>query len=192
MRKLTVVLVAIGLMAVAGGATAASQYIITNIHQIKPSVRAHLRGQRGPRGLQGSTGAQGAPGLTSVKTVIGNVVDATPCCTDTSIIMATVQCPAGSVAVAGGWSADPNNIAAAPDFIDNAPIGPNGWIVVMLNGDPQHTAGIEPVVTCALGGAAGAADANIARTGTVSVKTELAAARRLLATRAAALKSIRR
>ena len=51
-----------------GGAAAATGYIITNINQIKPSVRAQLRGMQGPRGftgprgLQGQTGAQGQQG----------------------------------------------------------------------------------------------------------------------------------
>jgi hypothetical protein len=40
--------------AMAGGAVAATHYIITSTSQIKPSVRAALRGARGPRGPAGS------------------------------------------------------------------------------------------------------------------------------------------
>lgn len=37
----------------AGGALAASHYLITNIHQIRPNVRRELRGRSGPRGRAG-------------------------------------------------------------------------------------------------------------------------------------------
>ena len=61
----TVVVAMAGLMIFGGGAWAAGKFIITNINQIKPSVRAQLRGapgQRGDKGSQGTPGAQGAQG----------------------------------------------------------------------------------------------------------------------------------
>lgn len=48
--------------AMSGGAYAASRVLITNINQIKPSVRAKLKGKAGPAGPQGPAGAQGAAG----------------------------------------------------------------------------------------------------------------------------------
>jgi hypothetical protein len=48
--------------ALAGGAFAAQHYIITSTKQIKPSVRAALKGQQGTRGATGATGATGDTG----------------------------------------------------------------------------------------------------------------------------------
>jgi Collagen triple helix repeat (20 copies) len=64
----TAAVVAIGVVALAGGADAATHYLITSTKQIKPSVLRQLRGNAGPRGftgprgLQGATGAQGPQG----------------------------------------------------------------------------------------------------------------------------------
>src|SRR5689334_5178382 len=58
--------VAIGVIVGGGGAFAASRYLITSANQIKPSVRAQLRGNRGargPRGPRGLPGVQGQQGL---------------------------------------------------------------------------------------------------------------------------------
>jgi hypothetical protein len=51
-------------LAMSGGALAASHYLITSTKQIKPSVLRHLKGARGPRGARGSTGATGLPGAS--------------------------------------------------------------------------------------------------------------------------------
>jgi len=72
MKRTTILAAVIALSVLAAGAGAASHFVITNIGQVKPSVRAQLRGNHGPRGFtgaqgpagpQGPTGAQGPPGI---------------------------------------------------------------------------------------------------------------------------------
>jgi hypothetical protein len=59
----TTVLAVIAIMlATTGGAYAAGRYVITSVTQIKPNVRAALRGNAGPAGKNGAAGAVGAPG----------------------------------------------------------------------------------------------------------------------------------
>ena len=69
-RTIAIVAVVAALLG-GGGASAASRYLITNINQIKPSVRKQLRtpaaivvSLQGPRGPRGATGLQGEHGAT--------------------------------------------------------------------------------------------------------------------------------
>ena len=59
--------VAVGVVIGGGSAFAASRYIITSVNQIKPSVRAQLRGSRGPTGARGAQGVRGAQGLAGLQ-----------------------------------------------------------------------------------------------------------------------------
>jgi hypothetical protein len=61
-RKLAVAVAVVGALALAAGAGAAGRWVVSNINQIKPSVRHQLRGNTGPPGSQGPQGPQGAPG----------------------------------------------------------------------------------------------------------------------------------
>src|ERR1700704_4470693 len=49
-------------LSMAGGAFAASHYLITSTKQISPKVLGKLKGRRGPAGPQGPTGAIGPQG----------------------------------------------------------------------------------------------------------------------------------
>lgn len=61
----------VGTLAFAGGAVGASHYLISSLNQIKPSVRAQLRGTNGATGARGATGTTGATGAQGIQGIQG-------------------------------------------------------------------------------------------------------------------------
>ena len=111
MRRFTAGVAVVAVLAFAGGATAASRWVVSNLNQIKPSVRAQLR-TRGPQGPQGPQGAQGPAGPAGVSST-SNIQDAaasSPICAFGSgscdVASATASCPAGSYVVGGSANVD--------------------------------------------------------------------------------------
>lgn len=144
----TAATVAIALLG-GGGALAASRYLITSVNQVKPSVRAALRGhagKRGPAGPQGPTGPAGPAGAVSAETeVIGNLVTISP---GTPVNVSEAVCPAGHLLLAGGWK----GLTADVTISDSAPTTVNGavaWAVAAaLNDAASETETFEAVAVC--------------------------------------------
>lgn len=84
------------------GSAIAGGYIITSTHQIKPSVKRALKGNRGPQGHQGAQGVQGPPGPVVVNRLTR--VDASGVIAAGAVSHITASCPAGMGAVSGVWS----------------------------------------------------------------------------------------
>lgn len=158
MRKVAVAAAVIGALAAAGGAGAAGRWVITNINQIKPTVRHQLRGNTGPRGPQGpqgsvgpqgpaggqgSTGAQGlqgpeGPAGPQSLTLTGVWSSATLATGATQSI--TASCPPGDDVVTGGWETSqfppPPGLAIDYDYPaeDTSGGGNAEWYVLAYNG----------------------------------------------------------
>jgi hypothetical protein len=100
MRRLSppLVLSVIAVVLALGGTAVASRYLITSTKQIKPSVRAKLKGNRGTQGAQGAQGVQGPQGVPGTSGVLGLVAIDSP----------EVSIPAGSTS----YSADPTSLRA--------------------------------------------------------------------------------
>jgi hypothetical protein len=166
-RKFTVGIAVVVALVVAGGAGAASQFVITSTHQIKPSVLAKLRGHRGPRGRRGlagpagtagQTGAPGASGLVSMVPAVGPVTTAPPLTNTSVTVEATVACPTGTTAVSGGWAPDQTHPPLLATIVASVPDNQiNGWAVELFNDDTNDPAAFEAVVNCAVRPAASAA-----------------------------------
>ncbi len=100
MRKGILIGAAAALLFTSGAA--ASGYLITNIGQIKPSVRSQLRGRRGPRGHPGPQGAIGVAGTFSAADVETVDSPAGPLFPGSEFVP-VAWCPAGDVVIGGGY-----------------------------------------------------------------------------------------
>ena len=132
MKRTTIVAAAlVALALIAASAGAATRFLITNIGQIKPSVRAQLRGHQGHRGLTGPQGPPGAQGIPGPKGNAGPQGDPGSAVaygafagssTGVSISGPVKNLSAGNVSRAGagaycfsGLSFTPNNVVATLD-----------------------------------------------------------------------------
>jgi hypothetical protein len=71
MRVRTLIIAVLASLLVVASAGAATHYLITSTHQIKPSVLAQLKGNRGYRGYTGATGSRGATGVAGAQGATG-------------------------------------------------------------------------------------------------------------------------
>ncbi len=157
------VVAVVALFVALGGTAMAGGYVITRLGQIKPSVRHQLRGNAGPQGAQGAPGAQGAQGPQGPAGIPGvvEVESAAVVLSPDGVNGTYASCPAGDVALGGGWDggSDPDPDGTA-DY--DYPIGNNtAWDVVMTDHSGLTTT-FAAVIECAPA-PAGAAIAHVAR-----------------------------
>ena len=145
-----------------GAGIAASRYIITSVHQIKPSVRHALRGEPGPRGVTGAPGQQGIPGATgpqgpagtpaSLQATAVSSAPVTLCASgDTCDVGAAIaNCPSGTLAISGGIGNDskpPTDMSISEDHVYGLQAG---WLVTVTNNSDSPVS-FHAVALCAAG-----------------------------------------
>jgi hypothetical protein len=160
MKRFAVVTVVVGLLLGGGGAYAAGRWVISNIGQIKPSVRAQLKGNQGPRGFTGAQGPQGPRGPAGANGANGtngtngatrvSVRNGNPSVVaDSDTGTADVLCNPGEVATGGGFSKTGEGWALQESFpLSTGGTVPAGWHVEATNftGDTQQ---LTATVVCA-------------------------------------------
>jgi hypothetical protein len=107
-----------------------------------------LRGPRGPRGFRGANGGFTTANVTYVDGPVAHLcqLGAGSCAVGVSV----AACPAGKVAIGGGWMGDtPDPPVAATVAANAAANDKTGWGVVMVNDTDALTASYHAFVACA-------------------------------------------
>jgi hypothetical protein len=149
-------------LALGGVGTASASFVITNIRQISPHVRAQLKGNRGPAGARGPAGspgqaglpgATGPSGISSVAQVQGPLEIAGTYSSGAAVVLAEAQCPAGAIAVGGGFEGDTSLPSDAPIDLttaESSSLG-TGWAVILVNQTNFEPAAVHAVADCVSG-----------------------------------------
>lgn len=107
-RKLAVAVAVLGALAFAAGAGAAGRWVVSNINQIKPSVRHQLRGNTGPQGSQGPQGPAGGSGVGQTQLIGSPMVTLQPGQNTYDVDPSGFQanCPSGYTATGTGFDGE--------------------------------------------------------------------------------------
>jgi hypothetical protein len=150
-------------LALGGVGTASASFVITNIRQISPHVRAQLKGDRGRAGARGPAGSPGQAGLpgaagpsgvSSVTQVQGPLeIAGINSSGAAAVVLAEAQCPAGAIAVGGGFEGDTSLPSDAPIDLttaESSSLG-TGWAVILVNQTNFEPAAVHAVADCVSG-----------------------------------------
>ena len=186
-RKVLIAAALVALAITGGSAVAASRWVITSTHQIKPSVLQLLRGARGPagsvgqQGVAGSQGPQGPAGGFSTANV--SVIQGAPVflCASGGAQQCNVgggyaACPPGGVAVGGGWSGPVVDTTTGYNY----PISTDSAWEVIMSSNAAISESFTPYAVCAVGTGASIARARRG-TSAARVAADVAAVRARLA-----------
>ena len=112
------------------------------------SISRTKRGPRGPRGARGPKGSQGPAGpagaFSTITTVKGPTVFLSPFPELGAVGSSSVNCPAGSRAISGGWQG--GGILATVGY--NAP-GSGEWSVILTNNNDLSSTSFNVIALCA-------------------------------------------
>jgi hypothetical protein len=162
-RVTTVVVAAVAIFAIAGGATAATKYIITSTHQIKPSVLQKLRTQ------------------LLFKDQLGSVVSMCPSGTDTTgqceVAASDARCPSPGIAMGGGFDGGSSPPLGAFMGYNEPDSDGRGWHIIMGNAG-SSTSTFQTVAVCVVTSVpAGAAHAGVPSSVRAQISREVASMR---------------
>ncbi len=130
----TVVAAVVALVLVAGGATAASQYVITSIKQIKPSVLKRFQPALGFLDKLG-------PVATMCASSSGAVAQC-------QIGSSDARCPTGGIATGGGLYGGQTPPIEATLGYDQPDNDGRGWHVIVVNDNSAASATVQATVVC--------------------------------------------
>jgi hypothetical protein len=173
MKRVIIIGGILAALCVAG--TASASFVITDIQQISPHVRAQLKGNRGrqgargpqgPRGAQGPQGVQGTQGPAGPVTLGKLVRVAGPAnsIAPFGLGSSTANCPAGDDIVSGGFI----TASARQEVFSNDSFGGNSWTALLDNSGSSVSGSVQAVAYCAPAGEAVAASVRYVSVATVS------------------------
>ena len=139
-----------------GTAAAAKHYLITNTHQIKPSVIRSLRGEVGAAGATGPTGPAGPQGPAGPSNLSGLTIvpGESKSVTDGTVGQSVATCPPGLHVVSGGGYGGIEGIGVSKMSEDH-----QSWYIIVAN-STGITTHLEATAYCAGAGQAVAARSN--------------------------------
>ncbi|MDQ1746907.1 MAG: hypothetical protein QOD07_1170 [Frankiaceae bacterium] len=175
-KSLTIAAVSVAAMAVTGTAIGATQYVITSLSQISPSVVKQLHGATGPRGPAGPAGPAGSGDAYVAHGSVATLVATATKVVTLPLAKAPALVQAAVTITNGGTPGDAN--ATCVLNLDGKPIGPAdtidapAWLTPLNN---EGTAGTTLFATASTPGTLTLTCLDVNNAGTLSAQGSIAA-----------------